>query len=156
MGDATTNDFVTRLKAALSGPDGEIDAESVRASLRDAAAHAGKEIDTDAIMARVRDVAGTAEDKLDSEKLRHLLAEAESGKLGAWLTGAKGMAADAASKLEAHGERLSEQAPGTFDKLMGTAKAKLGAISGNDELAHQGELDRLKGQIKDKYAGGDT
>jgi uncharacterized protein YjbJ (UPF0337 family) len=148
-----TDDLLTRLKAAVAGPDGEIDVESVRTNLREAAAKAGADLDADALVARVKDVAGKAEGKLDGEKLRQWLDEADSGKLGQWLAEAKSASAGAAAVVEAHGERLAEQAPGAFDKLVGAAKEKLGEATGSEELTHQGELDQLRGQIKEKYAG---
>ena len=143
MSDANNpagHDLLSRLKAAVAGSDGEVDLDSIRASVKEAAANAGKEIDVDAIMAQVKDVAGKAEDKIDSEKL------------SAWLSEAKSVTAAGMASAGAHGEKLAEQAPGVFDKLLGTAKEKLGELTGNEELSHQGELDQLKGEIKEKYA----
>jgi uncharacterized protein YjbJ (UPF0337 family) len=147
-----TDDLLTRFKAALAGPDGEIDVESVRTSLREAVANAGSEIDVDAIVDRAKAVAGNADDKLDSEKLKQWLGEAESGKLGEWLAEAKIISARAVSTVGAHGEQIAENAPGAFDTLLGAAKETLGKLTGNEALAHQGELDQLKGQIKEKFA----
>lgn len=137
----------TRLKEAASGPDGEIDADSVIRSLREA----GSDVDAEALVARVRDAVGTVEGKIDAEKLKQWVDEVDTGKLQGWLAEGKSMAAGAAATAATHGERLAERAPGAFDKLMGAAKEKLGGLIGDEDLAHEGELEQLKGQIKEKY-----
>ena len=138
----------SRLKEAASGPDGKIDAESVIRNLR----AAGNDVDAEALGARVREVVGTVEGKIDAEKLKQWADEVDAGKLQGWLAEGKTMAAGAAAMAATQGERLAERAPGAVDKLVGTAKEVLGDMLGNEDLAHEGELEQLRGQIKEKYA----
>lgn len=137
-----------RLREAASGPEGEIDVNAVVRSLREA----GNDVDAEALIARVREAVGTVEGKIDAEKLKQWADEVDTGKLQGWLAEGKTMAAGAAAMAATHGERLAENAPGMFDKLVGTAKEKLGDLIGNEDLAHEGELEQLRGQIKEKYA----
>ncbi|MFN8591623.1 MAG: CsbD family protein [Thermomicrobiales bacterium] len=142
----------SRLTDAIQRDEGEIDVDTAMRRLRAAVADMGSDVDTEELITRVKDVATQAEGKIESAKLREWLAEADTGRLRDWLAEAKSMAADAASKAESQGDRLTEHSPGAFDRFLGAAKEKFGDLTGNDELAREGELDRLKGQIKETYA----
>ncbi|MDQ3227690.1 MAG: CsbD family protein [Chloroflexota bacterium] len=141
-----------RMKDAVANTEGEIDADSVVTRLREAASQAGAEVDTEALKARVKEVVGKAEGKVDAEKLRRWIDDVDRDTLKGWLHDAKAMTTSAASAVETQGERLAEQAPGAVDKWLGMAKEKLGDLTGNEELAREGELEHLKGDIKERFA----
>jgi uncharacterized protein YjbJ (UPF0337 family) len=144
-------DIKARLKDAL-GPEREADFEAVVTRLRAAAGQAGIDVEPEALMARAKDVVGKAEGKVDTERLKQWIDETDNDKLKGWLAEAKSFGASAASIVGAQSERLSERAPGAFDRLLGAAKEKIGEFTGDEELARSGELDRLRGQIKESFA----
>ena len=143
----------SRIKDAVGNSEGEIDAETLRIRIRETVGQAAHDIDTDALMARVKDVAGKAEGKVDSEKLKEWIDKVDRDKLQGWLDEAKSRTASAATVVEAQGERLAEKAPGAVDKLLGVAKETFGDLSGNEELARDGELQHLKGDIQERLSG---
>jgi uncharacterized protein YjbJ (UPF0337 family) len=145
------DEIKARLKEAL-GPDREADAEALVERIRDTVAKAGSDVDTDALKARVKDVIDKAEGKVDTEKLKRWVDEADAEKFKGWLDEAKIHGAGAAAMIETQVDKLSERAPGAFDKLLGAAKEKLGSLTGDEDLVRAGELDRLKGQIKESFA----
>ena len=142
----------TRLKEAVGNAEGEIDIATIRARLRENVDRAAHDVDTDALIARVKDVAGKAEGKIDSAKLRQWIDEVDKDTLKSWLDEAKAKTVGAATMVETHGERLAERAPGAFDTMFGAAKEKIGGLTGNEDLAHEGELQHLKGDIEARYA----
>jgi uncharacterized protein YjbJ (UPF0337 family) len=141
-----------RLKDAVAGSEGDVDAELLMTRVRDVIGKAGSDVDTDALVARVKDVAGKAEGTVDAEKLKQWVHEVDTEKLKSWLNEAKTMGAGAAAMAGVQGEKLAERAPGMFDKVLGAAKEMLGDLTGNEELTHAGELEQLKGDIKERYA----
>ena len=156
MSDSWSNridQFKSRIKETVGNTEVEIDAETLRARIREMVDRTASDVDTDAIMARVKDVAGKAEGKVNTEKLKQWLDEIDRDKLRGWLDEAKTMTAGAATVVEAQGERLAEEAPGAIDKLLGVAKETFGDLSGNQDLAREGELQQLKGDIQERLSG---
>jgi uncharacterized protein YjbJ (UPF0337 family) len=150
------DDLKARLKDAVAGSEGDVDAEMLVSRVRDAIGKAGSDVDTDALMARVKDVAGKAEGTVDAEKLKQWVHEVDTEQLKSWLDEAKTMGAGAAAMAGAQGEKLAERAPGMFDKMLGAAKEMLGDLTGNEDLTRAGELEQLKGDIKERYADAGT
>jgi uncharacterized protein YjbJ (UPF0337 family) len=146
------DEIKARLKETVGGADGEVDVDSVMRGLREAVSQAGSNVDADALVARAREAVGAVEGKVDADKLKQWIDDVDTDKLRGWLTEGKTMAAGAAAAATAHGERLAEDAPGAFDKVVGAAKEKLGDLTGNEDLAREGELEQLKGEIKERYA----
>ena len=142
----------SRIKEAVANTEGEIDLDQAVTRIRAAVTQAGADVDTDALRARVREAAGKAEEKVDTEKLRQWIDEVDRDKLKGWLNDARTMTASAAAAVETHGEKLVERTPGAVDKLIGAAKEKIGDFTGNEDLAHQGELQTLKGDIEERFA----
>ncbi len=141
-----------RIKDAVGTADGDVDADTVVHRIREAVAQAGADVDTEALKTRVKDVVGKAEGTVDSEKLKQWIDDLDRDKLKSWLDNAKTMTTGAAAAVETQGERLAEQAPGAVDTLLGTVKEKIGGLTGNQDLAHEGELDNLRGDIKERFA----
>ncbi len=146
------DEIKSRIKDTVGNAEGELDAESVMTRIREAVAQAGADVDTEALKTRIRDVVGKAEGKVDSDKLRQWIDELDRDKLKSWLDDAKTMTASAATAAESQGERLADQAPSAVDKWLGMAKEKIGELTGNEELAREGQLDNLKGDIKERFA----
>jgi uncharacterized protein YjbJ (UPF0337 family) len=142
-----------RIKAAVSNTEGDIDADALMARLRETVGKAGSDVDTEALMARFKEVAGKAEGKVDTDKLKQWIDDVDADKLKSWLDEAKTMTAGAAAMAGAQGEKLAEHAPGMFDKVVGAAKEMLGDLTGSEELTREGELDKFRGEIKERFAG---
>lgn len=147
------DEMKSRLKAAVSSTEGDIDADAMMARVREAVGKAGSDVDTEALMARVKEVAGKAEGKVDTEKLKQWIDDVDAEKLKGWLDEARAFTASAATAAEAQGEKLAERAPGMFDKVVGAAKEMFGDVTGNEDLAREGELEKFRGEIKERFAG---
>lgn len=106
----------------------------------------------DEIASRIKDVVGNAEGHVDAGKLRQWVDDVDKDKLKSWLDEAKSIGAGAASVVEEQGEKLVERAPGTFDRIAGIAKEKLGSLTGDEGPMNEGQIERLKGQIKETIA----
>jgi uncharacterized protein YjbJ (UPF0337 family) len=149
---ARLDELKARIGEAIGNAEGDIEISAVMARIRESAAKAGSEVDTDALMAHVKDAVGKAEGRVDVEKVRQAVDRIDIERFTGWLGGARHRAADVGAALAARGERLGEETPGALDKLLGTAKETLGGLVGSEELTHSGELDQLKGEIKERYA----
>ncbi|CEG26994.1 CsbD family protein [Bacillus sp. B-jedd] len=47
----------------------------------------------------------------------------------------------------------NEESKGTWDQLKGEAKRAAGKVSGNESLEAEGNIDKGKGTLKEKYGG---
>ena len=146
------DEMKSRVKAAVSNTEGDIDADALMARLRETVGKAGSDVDTEALMARFKEVAGKAEGKIDSEKLKRWIDDVDAEKMKSWLDEARTFTAGAAAMAGAQGEKLAEHAPGMFDKVVGAAKEMFGDLTGSEELAREGELDKFRGEIKERFA----
>lgn len=146
------DELTARIKDAVGTVDGHVDADGLMTRIQETIGKAGSDIDADALVGRVKDVAGQAEGKVDAGKLRQWRNEIDRDKLNSWLDEAKTLGAGAASLVEAQGEKLADRAPGALDKLAGAAKEKLGSLAGDEGLINEGQVERLKGQLKEIIA----
>lgn len=145
-----------RLRETVSDSEGEVDVESVMARLRETVAKAGNEIDADAFVARAREAIGGVEGKVNAESIRAWIDDVDRDAIQGWMGEAKAVASGAAAFAAAQAERLAERAPGALDKVVGVAKGALGDLTGNQDLAREGELQHLKGDIESRFAETET
>lgn len=146
------DDIKSRIKDAVGATEGEIDVDTVMTRIRESVGKVGSDVDADALVARVKDAVGKAEGKVDAEKIRQWIDEVDRDKLKGWLDEARSKTASAATLVETRGERLADRAPGAFDTVLGVAKEKIGGLTGNEDLAREGELQHLKGDIEERFA----
>ena len=149
------NDLKSRIKEVVNDLEGDVDAETVRSRIGEAVGKAASDVDTSAVMASVKEAIGKAEGKVDAEKLKQWASEVDTEKLKGWLDEAKTRGAGAAALVSEQGEKLTDRAPGALDKVLGAAKERIGELTGDEQLAHAGELDRLKGDIKERLTDAD-
>jgi uncharacterized protein YjbJ (UPF0337 family) len=135
------DELTSRIKEVVAGAESHLDTEGLLHRIRESASKAGSTIDTDAIMGRFKEVAGQAEGKIDGGKLRQRVADVDRDKLRGWLGEAQHLGADAVSLIGTQGE-----------KLAGAAKEKLGTITGDQGLISEGQIERVKGQLKETIA----
>jgi uncharacterized protein YjbJ (UPF0337 family) len=145
-------DLKARLGEAATGAEGDIDVGAFMTRVRETVGKTASEVDADAIVTHLKGAIGEVEGKVDAGKVRDLIAGLDAEKLSGMLDEARTRAEPATRLIAAQGERLVEHAPGMVDKLVGVAKEKFGELTGDEELAHTGELDQLRGQIKEKFA----
>ena len=141
-----------RLRETVSDSEGEVDVESVMARLRETVAKAGNEVDADAVVARAREAIGGVEGKVNAESIRAWIDDVDRDAIQGWMGEAKAVASGAAAFAAAQAER----APGALDKVVGVAKGALGDLTGNQDLAREGELQHLKGDIESRFAETET
>jgi uncharacterized protein YjbJ (UPF0337 family) len=141
-----------RLSEITSDAEGEVDAGAFIARIRETVGNTISDVDAEAVATRLKATLGQVEEKIDATKAKEFIASLDAEKLTGLLDEARTRAEPATRRLEAQGERIAENLPGAVDKLMGAAKEKLGELTGDEELAHAGELDQLRGQIKEKFA----
>ena len=146
------DEMTSRIKDVVASAESHFDAEGLLHRIRESLGKAGSTIDTEAIVGRLKEVAGQAEGKIDAGKLKQWVADVDRDKLKGALDEAQHLGADAVSLIETQGEKLAERAPGTFDKLAGAAKAKLGTLTGDEGLIGEGQIERFKGQLKETIA----
>jgi uncharacterized protein YjbJ (UPF0337 family) len=146
------DELTSRIKEVVASAESHLDTEGLLLRIRESASKAGNTIDTDAIMGRFKEVASQAEGKIDAGKLRQRVADVDRDKLRGWLGEAQHLGADAVSLIGTQGEKLAERAPGAFDKLAGAAKEKLGTITGDQGFISEGQIERVKGQLKETIA----
>lgn len=155
MSDAESGRFdaiKARLREAVGDGEGEVDFESIKARLRESAERAGHDVDADALIARVRDAIGSVEGKVNAGAIRSWIDEVDRDTVQGWMGDARTAAAGAASFAATQRERLAERAPGAFDKVIGAAKEAIGDFTGKQDLAREGELQLLKGDIESRFA----
>ncbi len=150
------DEIKARLREAVGDGEGEVDFESIKARLRESAERAGHDVDADALIARAREAIGSVEGKVNAGAIRSWIDEVDRDTIQSWMGDAKAATAGAATIAAAQGEKLAEWAPGTFDKVVGVAKEALGDFTGNRDLAREGELQHLKGDIESRFAGAET
>jgi uncharacterized protein YjbJ (UPF0337 family) len=146
------DEMTSRIKDAVASAESHLDAEGLLHRIREAVGKVGSTIDADAIMGRFKEVAGQAEGKIDAGKLRQWVAEVDRDKLKGWLDDAQHLGAGAVTLIGTQGEKLAERAPGAFDKLTGAAKERLGALTGDEGIIGEGQVERFKGQLKETIA----
>ena len=146
------DEMTSRIKEAVASAESHLDAEGLLHRIREAVGKVGSTIDTDAIMGRFKEVAGQAEGKIDAGKLRQWVTDIDRDKLKGWLQEAQHLGAGAVSLIGTQGEKLAERAPGAFDKVTGAAKERLGTLTGDEGLIGEGQVERLKGQLKETIA----
>lgn len=159
MSDAESGRFEeikSRLREAVGDGEGEIDFESIKARLRASAERAGQDVDVDAFVARAREAVGSVEGKVNAGAIRSWIDDVDRDTIQGWMGGAKSAAAGAAAFAAAKGEKLAERAPGAFDKVIGAAKEAIGDFTGKQDLAREGELQHLKGDIESRFAEAET
>lgn len=159
MGDDQSGRFdeiKARLREAIGDGEGEVDFESIKARLRESAERAGRDVDADALIARAREAIGSVEGKVNAGAIRSWIDEVDRDTIQGWMGDAKAAAAGAATIAAAQGERLAERAPGAFDKVIGAAKEAIGDFTGKQDLAREGELQHLKGDIESRFAEAET
>jgi uncharacterized protein YjbJ (UPF0337 family) len=144
------------LTQAATNTEGDVEVSAFVARLRETVGKTASEVDTDALAAQLKGALGQVEGKIDASKLKEYVAGLDREKLTAMLDEARTRAEPAAQNIAAQGGRLVENAPGKVDKVVGAAKEKLGNLTGDEDLAHAGELDQLRGEIKEKYAASDV
>lgn len=155
MSDSWNNkvdEMKSRLKAALAHAEGDIETDALVARMREAVGKVGSDVDAEALVSRVKEAAGKAEGKVDAAKLRQWIDDVDAEKVKGWLGEARTMTAGAAAVAEAQGEKLAAHAPGVVDKMVGAAKEILGDLTGSEELTREGELDKFRGEIKERFA----
>jgi uncharacterized protein YjbJ (UPF0337 family) len=143
------DEMTSRIKEVVASAEGNLGAERLLLRVRETVSKVGGTSDTDAIMGRFKEVAGQAEGKIDAAHLRQLVADIDRDKLRSWLEEAQHLGAGAVSMIGTQGEKLAERAPGAFDTLVGAAKERLGTLSGDEGLIGEGQIDRLKGQLRE-------
>jgi uncharacterized protein YjbJ (UPF0337 family) len=146
------DEMTSRIKDAVASAESHLDAEGLLQRIREAIGKVGSTIDTDAIMGRFKEVAGHAEGKIDAGKLRQWVTDVDRDKLRAWLEEAQHLGAGAVSLIGTQGEKLAERAPGAFGKVAGAAKERLGTLTGDEGLIGEGQVERVKGQLKETIA----
>ncbi len=146
------DEMTSRIKEVVAGAESHLDAEGLLQRIREAVAKVGSSVDTDAIMGRFNEVAGQAESKNNADKLRQGVAAIDPDKLKAWLAEAQHLGAGAVSIIGTQGEKLAGRAPGTIDKLAGAAKERLGSLTVDEGLIGEGQIERLKGQVRETIA----
>jgi uncharacterized protein YjbJ (UPF0337 family) len=144
--------MTARIKEVAASAERHLDAEGLLHRIRESLGKAGSSVDAEAVVGRFKEVAGQAEGKIDGGKLRQWVADVDRDKLRGWLDEAQHLGAGAVSVIETQGEKLAERAPDAFDKLAGTAKEKLGALTGDEGLIGEGQIERFKGQLKETIA----
>ena len=145
------DEVISRIKDVAASAESHLDAEGLH-RIQESIGKAGSTIDTEAIMGRFKDVFNQAEGKIEVSKLRQWVADVDRDTLKGWLDEAQQLGAGAVSVIGTQGEKLAERAPGAFDTLAGAAKEKLGALTGDEGLIGEGQIDRLKGQLKETIA----
>lgn len=146
------DDIKARIKDAVGNAEGDIDVDTVMTRIRESVGKAGSDVDADALVARVKDAVGKAEGTVDAGKIRQWIEDVDKDKLKGWLDEARSKTASAATLVETQGERLVDRAPGALDTVLGVAKEKIGGLTGNEDLAREGELQHLKGDIEERFA----
>jgi uncharacterized protein YjbJ (UPF0337 family) len=146
------DEITSRIKEVVASAESHLDAEGLLYRIRESVGKAGSAIDTEAIMGRLKEVAGQTEGKIDAGALRQWVANVDRDKLKGWLDEAQHLGAGAVSIIGTQGEKLAERAPGAFDKLAGAAKEKLGTLTGDEGLIGEGQIERVKGQLKETIA----
>ena len=146
------DEVTSRIKEVVASAESHLDAEGLLHRIRESLGKAGSTIDSEAIMGRFKEVAGQAEGKIDAGKLRQWVADVDREKLKGWLDEAQHLGAGAVSVIGTQGEKLAERAPGAFDKLAGAAKERLGTLTGDEGLIGEGQIERVKGQLKETIA----
>jgi uncharacterized protein YjbJ (UPF0337 family) len=146
------DEVTSRIKEVAASAESHLDAEGLLHRIRESIGKAGSSVDTEAIMARFKEVAGQAEGTIDAGKLRQWVGDVDRDKLKGWLDEAQHLGAGAVSVIGTQGEKLAERAPGALDKLAGTAKEKLGTLTGDEGLIGEGQIERFKGQLKETIA----
>lgn len=146
------DDIKARMKEAVGDSDGEIDLDTVMARVRENVARAGSDLDAETIVARAKDAVGAVEGKVNAGTIRQWIDDVDRDKVQGWVDEARTASAGAASFLGTQGERLAERAPGAIDKVVGVAKEAFGDFARNEDLARQGELQHLKGDIEARFA----
>ena len=146
------DEVTSRIKEVVASAESHLDAEGLLHRIRESLGKAGSTIDSEAIMGRFKEVAGQAEGKIDAGKLRQWVAEVDREKLKGWLDEAQHLGAGAVSVIGTQGEKLAERAPGAFDKLAGAAKERLGTLTGDEGLISEGQIERVKSQLKETIA----
>jgi uncharacterized protein YjbJ (UPF0337 family) len=146
------DEMTSRIKDVVANAERNLDAEGLLHRIRDAVGRVGSSVDTDAIIGRVKEVAGQADDKIDAGKVKQWAADVDRDKLKNLLGEAQHLGAEAVSLIGTQGEKLADRAPGAFDKLAGAAKERLGALTGDEGLINEGQLERFKGQFKEAVA----
>lgn len=146
------DDIKTRLRDAVGDSQGDIDVESVMARMRETVERAGHDVDADAIIARAREAIGSVEGKVNADSIRAWIDDVDRDTIQSRMGEAKAAASGAAAFAAAQAGRLAERAPGAFDKVVGVAKEALGDFTGNQNLAREGELQHLKGDIESRFA----
>jgi uncharacterized protein YjbJ (UPF0337 family) len=140
---------------ALGSDEALTDPDVVATRLQDAAAEIGIDIDKTAIAERMRAVASSAEGRFDRGKLDRWLEETDTGTMREWFHEAKTISGTAGAAMLDHARRLGEHTPASVDKFVGSAKERLGQFLGSEELARDGELEQLKGDIKERLVADD-
>jgi uncharacterized protein YjbJ (UPF0337 family) len=146
------DEMMSRIKEVVASAESRLDGEGLLHRIREAISKVGGTVDTDAIMGRFREVAGQAEGKIDAAKLRQWVADVDRDKLKGLLEEAQHLGAGAVSLVGTQGEKLADRAPGAIDKLAGSAKEKLGTLTGDEGLIGEGQIERFKGQLKETIA----
>jgi uncharacterized protein YjbJ (UPF0337 family) len=146
------DEVTSRIKEVAASAESHLDAEGLLHRIRESIGKAGSSVDTEAIMGRFKEVAGQAEGTIDAGKLRQWVADVDRDKLKGWLEEAQHLGAGAVSVIGTQGEKLAERAPSALDKLAGTAKEKLGTLTGDEGLIGEGQIERFKGQLKETIA----
>lgn len=146
------DEMTSRIKDVVASAESHLDADGLLHRIREAVAKVGSTVDTEAIIGRFKEVAGQAEGKVDAGKLRQWVADIDRDKLKVLLDEAQHLGAGAVSVIGTQGEKLADRAPGAFDKLAGAAKARLGSLTGDEGLIGEGQIERLKGQVKETIA----
>ena len=146
------DEVTSRIKDVAASAESHLDAEGLLHRIRESIGKAGSSIDAEAIMGRFKEVAGQAEGTIDAGKLKQWVADVDRDKLKGWLDEAQHLGAGAVSVIGTQGEKLAERAPGAFDRLAGVAKEKLGTLTGDGGLISEGQIERLKGQLKETIA----
>jgi uncharacterized protein YjbJ (UPF0337 family) len=145
-------DLRARLGEVATDEEGDIDVGVFMTRVRETVSKTATEVDAETVVTHLKGAIGQVEGKVDAGKVRALIAGLDAEKLTGMLGEARHRAEPATRLIAEQGERLIERAPGVFDKLVGAAKERFGELTGDEELAHDGELDQFRGQIKEKYA----
>ncbi len=87
------NELKGWLREHIGGSEGQIDADSVMARIREAATSIDRDIDTDAVVARAKEAFAKAEGAVDAEKLKQWVDDLDTSKLEGWVAEAKDRAA---------------------------------------------------------------
>ena len=155
MSDSQTgklDEMASRIKEVVANAESHLDGEGLLHRIREVVGKVGSTVDTDAIMGRLKEVASQAEGKIDAGRIRQWVADVDRDKLKGLLEEAQHRGAGAVSLIGTQGEKLADRAPGAFDKLAGAAKERLGTLTGEEGLIGEGQIERLKGQLKETIA----